>query len=179
MSHAPPPSLEPRGIDPESADVRIIAVFGVIFGTLGLSCLPFNFGNWLTYGWPVQSSGRSPIAPWVMISTIVGLAQAGVLLLSSLATYRLLWWGRDGMLIWAWTSLIHGIVGIFFWGRFLFPWLNSQYADMRGPDELAGLLAWIVGSIFSIAVLIYFSRPGIRSVFVRKDLQPQTGPSHG
>lgn len=166
MSELPPATTAPRGLDAQSGDVRIISVFGVIFGTLGLSCLPFNFGAWITYGWPIEGSKASPVEMWVFASTFVGLGLSALLLLSSLASMRFLWWGRDGLILWACASLLYGIAGIYFWGRFFLPWLNYQYVAMRGPDEVAGLLAWMIGSIFAIFVLWYLTRPSVKAAFV-------------
>lgn len=172
MNQVPPPSVESRGIDPNSSDVRIIAVLGVIFGTLGLSCLPFNLGGWVTYGFPAQTAKDSPLDLWALLSTFIGLGLAALLLLSSMAAYKFNWWGRDGMLLWAFLSLLYGIVGIPFWGRFLIPSAASQYASLRGPDELAGLLGWLIGTFFSIFVLWYLTRPAVRAVFQVPSAQP-------
>jgi magnesium-transporting ATPase (P-type) len=167
MSHLPPATHEPRGRDPWSVDARIISVFGVILGTLGLSCLPFNFGFWVVHAWPVEpgrvaGSGQT----WVLLSTLIGLGLATLLLISSLAAYRFLWWGRDGLILWAILSLIYCVVGIFFWGKFLFPQFAHQFVLMRGPDELGGLLAWLIGSIFAILTLWHLTRPAVREAFI-------------
>jgi hypothetical protein len=141
-------------------------VVGVIFGTLGLSCLPFNFGSFVTYGWPVEGSKSGTIDLWCFGSTFLGLGLSLLLLLSSLGCYHFQWWGRYGMLLWAFVSLGYGIVGVYFWGRFLLPGLRSQLVAMRGPDEISGLIAWIMGSGFSIFVLMTLLPSSSRRVFV-------------
>src|SRR5579864_8064607 len=114
MPSYPPPSVEPRGLDPQSSAVRTIAVVGVIFGTLGLSCLPFNFGAWITYGWPIEGSKTTAMDMWAFASTFIELGLATMLLLCSFATYHFNWWGRDGLLLWAVITLAYGLCGIFF-----------------------------------------------------------------
>jgi hypothetical protein len=36
---------------------------------------------------------------------------------------------------------------------------------MRGPDEISGLIAWLMGTGLSIIVLHQMGRPAIRGVF--------------
>jgi len=165
-AHLARPSNGPQGIDPPSSDVPIIAVMGVVFAMLGLSCLPFNLGAWVDYGWPLEAGGPGVIDKWCLVSTFIGLGLSALLLLSSLGCYRLATWGRDGMLLWAVLSLIYGVTGIFFWGRFFLPRLLNQYVEMRGPDEIAGLIAWIIGVGYAVIVLWYLTRPSVRMVFV-------------
>jgi hypothetical protein len=165
MTHAPAPSTGPLGMFPPAGDIRALAVVGVIFGTLGMSCLPFNFGAWITFGWPIETSKTNLIEVWCLGSTVVGLALSALLMFSSLGAFHFKSWGRYGLLFWAVMSLAYGVAGIFFWGRFLLPQLRWQYVTMRGPDEISGLLAWFIGSILAIFVLRLFTRPDIRSVF--------------
>jgi hypothetical protein len=86
-------------------------------------------------------------------------------LFSSLGCYHFKRWGLYGILFWAVSSLAYGILGIYFWGRFLLPWLRSEYVSMRGPDEVGGLIAWMIGTGLSIIVLRLMTRPSIRGVF--------------
>ena len=165
MAQTSPASLEPRGIDAQSATVRAIAVVGTIFGVVGMSCLPFNLGAWITYGWPLEGSKSTPLDLWAFASTIIGMGLATLLMVSSLMTYKFKPIGRDGLLLWAWASILYGIAGVFFWGRFLLPWLNPQYADLRGPDEIAGLIAWVLGTCLAVVILYHLRRPSIRVVF--------------
>lgn len=165
MSEAGSQDYEPRGIDPISSRVRAVAVVGTIFAVLGLSCLPFNLGAWITYGWPIQGSKSTPIDMWCFASTFIGLGLAAMLLWGSLAAYHFRWWARDLLLLWAILSLAYGILGIYFWGRFLLPALREQYAEMRGPDEVSGLIAWIIGTGLSIFVLRTMMRPSTRALF--------------
>lgn len=164
MSTLPASSIDPRGIDPQSSLVRVLAVAGVIFGTLGMSCLPFNFGAFITYGWPVEGNERE-LDWWVFASTFAGLGLSAILLFASLGAYHFKRWGFYGMLFWAGCSLAYGIVGIFYWGRFMLPWLGNEYVRMRGPDEIGGLIAWLIGTGLSILVLRCLTRPEVRGVF--------------
>lgn len=165
MTSLPSSSTDPRGIDDQSSMVRVISVAGVVFGTLGMSCLPFNFGSFITFGWPVQGSRDTVIDAWCLASTFAGLGLSTILLFSSLGCYHFKKWGLYGILFWASSSLAYGILGIYFWGRFLLPWLRSEYAGMRGPDEISGLIAWMIGTGLSIIVLRQMTRPSIRAVF--------------
>lgn len=165
MARFPTASLDPRGTDPESSIVRAIAVVGVIFGTLGMSCLPFNLGEFVSFGWPVEGARADWLDLWCLFATFIELGLSTLLLFCSLGAYHFKWWARYGLLLWATCSLGYGVVGIYFWGRFLLPPLRSEYAAMRGPDEFAGLLAWLVGTGLSIFVLRFLTRPAIRMVF--------------
>lgn len=176
MATLPPSSIDSRGIDDQSSIVRTIAVAGVIFGTLGMSCLPFNFGSFITFGWPVEGSKDTALDWWCFGSTFAGLGLSTILLFSSLGCYHFKRWGLYGILFWACSSLAYGILGIFFWGRFLLPWMRSQYVDMRGPDEISGLIAWIIGTGLSFIVLYQMRRPAIRGVF-QSPLVPAAHPS--
>ena len=165
MSIYPPPSDDPRGIDPASSTVRTLAVVGVIFGTLGMSCMPFNLGEWITFGWPIEGSKTTVMDMWCFFSTLAGLGLSSVLLLSSFGCYHFKWWARGAILAWAYVSLAYGVLGIYFWGRFFLPWLRSEYAAMRGPDEVSGPIAWIIGTTLSVFVIVLMTRPAIRGVF--------------
>ena len=175
MTAIPPPSNEPRGADPQSSTVRALAMLGVVFGTLGLSCLPFNFGTWITYGSPIAGARTTPIDMWVFASTFIGIGLSVLLLLSSLGAFHFRKWGRIGMLAWSEVSLLYGIVGIFLYGRFLLPWLRGEYANIRGPDTIAGLLAWMIGSCLAVFVLYDLTRPSVRELF---DLSEQPHDSN-
>jgi hypothetical protein len=164
MSTLPPSSTDYRGIDDQSSIVRVISVAGVIFGTLGMSCLPFNLGVFITSGWPVEGNDRF-LDGWCLASTFIGLGLATILLFSSLGCYHFKRWGLYGILFWAASSLGYGLVGVFFWGRFLLPGLRSEYVRMRGQDEISGLLAWMIGTALSVLVLWFMTRPAIRGVF--------------
>lgn len=160
----PPSSLDPRGIDPQSSLVRALAVVGVIFGCLGMSCLPFNFGAFITYGWPVQAR-QAAMDWWVFASTFAGLGLSAMLLFSSLGAYHFKLWGYFGMLFWSVCSLAYGVLGIYFWGRWLFPWMRGEYVRMRGPDEISGLIAWMIGTGLAVIVLRNLIRRDVRGVF--------------
>lgn len=132
---------------------------------MGLMCLPFSFGSWAAFGWPVRHTRTGAIGVWVIASTFVGLGLSLLLLLSSFGAYRLRRWGRDGMLAWAIVSLVYGLAGVYFWGRFLVPSMRSQYPAFRGPDMVSGLIAWAVGTIYAALALFYLTRPRIKAVF--------------
>jgi hypothetical protein len=165
MGTLPPSSIDYRGIDDQSSIVRTLAVAGVIFGTLGMSCLPFNLGSFITSGWPVEASKDSALDWWCFASTFAGLGLSTILLFSSLGCYHFRRWGLYGILFWAWSSLAYGVVGSYFWGRFLLPGARLAYVAMRGPDEISGLIAWLMGTGLSIIVLHQMGRPAIRGVF--------------
>lgn len=132
---------------------------------LGLAVLPYNLGAWITYGWPLEGSKTTPIEMWVFASTFIEMALSILLLISSIGAYRFARWGREGLLLWSGASLLYGIAGIYFWGRFLLPWLRSEYPTMRGPDEIAGLVGWAISSVFAVVVFYYIRRPSVRGIF--------------
>lgn len=175
MPTLPRSSVDYRGIDPQSSTVRALAVVGVIFGCLGMSCFPFDFGEYVTYGWPVQAN-QSTMDWWVFVSTFVGLGLSALLLFSSLGAYHFKRWGLYGMLLWGFASVLYGILGIYFWGRFLLPWLRHQYVRVRGPDEVAGLIAWMVGTVFALMVLRNLLRRDVQGVFMEPQIVPPEKP---
>jgi len=175
MAIMPAHSDGPRGIDPQSSIVRALAVVGTIFGTLGLCGLPFNLAAWITYGWPIEGAKTAIMDMWCFASTLIGLGLSALLLGGSLGAYHFKWWARDVLLLWAWLSLVYGICGIFFWGRFLLPRFSSQYVEMRGIDEVSGLIAWIIGTGFAIFVLHFLNRPSVAASFM--EARPEV-PAH-
>ena len=162
----PAPSTEYRGIGPESSIVRVIAVAGVIFGTLGMACMPFSFGAFETQGWPLAGMQHTTHDGWFLASIFIELGLSPLLLFSSLGCYHFKWWGRYGLLFWAFCTAVYGAAGLYFWVYFLIPTHHLDAPAMRGVDEVAPLLGWIVGSGLSIFVLIFLPRPSIRAVFV-------------
>jgi hypothetical protein len=113
----------------------------------------------------------------VLVSTLIGLGLAALLLLSSLGAYHFTRWGRDGMLIWAGASLAYGVFGVAYWGQFFFYRRYAQYANLVGPDQAAGLLAWGVGTVFAALTLWCLTRPRVRDAF-RRDYPFTPEPSH-
>lgn len=178
MSTLPAQTNDPRGIDAQSSIVRTLAVVGTIFGVLGLSCLPFNLADWITYGWPIEGEKTTVMDVWCLLSTFIGMGLSGLLVAGSLGAYHFRWWARDVLLLWAWLSLAYGILGIYFWGRFLLPRYSSRYAEMRGPDEVSGVIAWIIGTGLAIFVLRFLNRPSIAAVFVGSPPHGPPGAAH-
>lgn len=167
MSEFPPPPTRRIAVDPAYAEFRVVPVFGVVLGTLGLAALPIDLGQFLTEGWAYSPSGHAGLSGWALISTLIMLGLAGLLLLSSLGAYHFTRRGRDGMVIWAGSTLAYGVFGVAFWGRFLFYSRYPQYANLVGPDQATGLLAWGIGSLFAAVTLWHFARPGVRDAFRR------------
>lgn len=165
MTTLPPVSGEPRGDDAASSTVRTIAIMGILFGLLGLICLPLNFGMWAAFGWPIRATHVGALGVWVWASTFAGLALSALLTFSSFGCFRFQRWGCGGLLLWSVLSLVYGAAGIYFWGRFLVPSIRHQYSTFRGPDMVSGLIAWGVGTIYAAFVLYYLTRPRIRAVF--------------
>jgi len=168
MNEFPPPPAKSLAVDPKYSEVRVIPVFGVVLGTLGLAALPIDLGQFLTEGWPVSPGRSHGMNLWALFSTLTGLGLATLLLLSSLGAYHFTRWGRDGMLIWAGASLAYGVFGVAYWGRFLFYSRYPEYANLVGPDQATGLLAWGVGTGFAALTLWHLTRPHVREAFVRQ-----------
>lgn len=153
----------------EGSGVRAIAVTGVIFAFLALVMLPFTLGGFTSYGWPISGGKTAPMELWILFSTLFGLLLAVMLLLGSFGSYRFQQWGRSLMLLWSVLSLAYGVVGIYFFGRWLIPSLRGEFARNPAVSPLAPLCCWAVGTLFALCIVRYFRRPGVRACFHRVD----------
>ena len=154
-----------RGIGPDDSIVRVIAVAGVIFGVIGMSCLPFSWCEPFGASWPLEPHGMPNPVFWQLWSSVVGLGLAALLTLSSLGAYHFKWWGWYGMMFWAAASLAWSLGGAIFWFQYFLPWRRENYVMTRGPDELAPLIGTIIAIGLSIFVLRFFPRRPIRALF--------------
>ena len=165
----PPVSYAPLGIDRNSSGVRALGVIGVVFAVTAIVMLPFTLGDYIDYGWPISGGKTAPIEMWNLFSTFVGLGLAILMLLASFGCYRFEEWGRRGMILWSVLSLIYGVAGVYFYGRWLVPWFRGEYARNPAASPFAPLVCWIVGTIMAACTLPYLRRTAIRAVFSRAE----------
>lgn len=169
-TNEPPCPIE---VDSQPLPVRVVATIGLMFGLAAVSCLPYSLVPFVDGQWVISPQKTSWMDLWVLVSTIVGLGLGSLLLLSSIGCFSLVWWARPGMLLWAGSSALWGIVAAFFYLHWFLPSFRANIGDVRAEGPWGGLVFWAIGWIFSVFVLFFMTRPRVKAEFA---LGPIYGP---
>jgi hypothetical protein len=176
MSYPPPPGPPPHipyytaqvpFHNPRPASVTVLAILGIIFGALGVLCMPLMlaapFIPELGEELGQQYEGAALVGNTVL--NVVQLLLSGVLLISSIAALRLHPLGRKGMIWEEAASLLLLPVGV---AMFLL-W---DLEELRGMDEVelvaaaaGGACGVLVTVVYAVLVLYFMTRPEVKAAF--------------
>ncbi len=154
--------------------VMAIASLGVIFGAMGVVCLPWGLMPYVySATWPpVFIEGNPMLSWWVIGASLLGTALSILLLVGSVGSFSLQRWARPVMLLYGAISVLFGLVGIFFYFRWFAPAFRQEMTGARDVGPLGGLLSWIIATVFAVAVLYVMTRPHVRAVFTKWRREP-------
>jgi GYF domain 2 len=141
--------------------VTVIAVIGIIFGSLGVLgsicgviALPFIRNQMAAQGKTMPTSSA-----WVFISAFLGIALGGLLLAASISALRLTPWARTGLLVYAGLSIVIHLIS----SGVNFAQMSGQATTPMQTGIMVGSL--IGGMIFPVCILYFMTRPHVVAAF--------------
>lgn len=157
--------------------MRTVAVLGMIFGFAGMLSLPFGLNRLHpgSFAGDARVHFFSPLIErptidvlWMYLASASGAGLGFMLFAGSIAAISFKNIGRVILFLWAMGSLFLGLIGCFFYFRWLFGASRSDYAQVRGVvDSLVNFGGWGVGSTLAIVMLYLLTRPEIKEAFDR------------
>lgn len=170
---------EPTAADYEPAVnwYRALAALGVAFGTVGVFMLPFGLLRFhqgaIAGGFrvaimdePVQSTSID--AYWLLCSSLLGAGLALALMVGGIGGVCLKSWSIVVLRIWSVVSIIVGVMGSYFYLRWLFSPARDQMSQVRGVDDvLVNFGGCFIGLCLAIAILSVIGRPQVREALGR------------
>ncbi len=163
--------------DPVIRVMRTVMVLGIIFGLAGMLSLPFGLNRLHpgSFAGDLRVKPYSPLierltidALWMYVASASGAGLGGMLFVGSVAAMNFKKAGRITLILWAISSLGLGVIGCFFYLRWLFSPSHDDFAQVRGVvDSLVNFGGWGIGSTFAVVMLILLTRPKIKEAFER------------
>lgn len=163
--------------DPVIGVMRTVMVLGMVFGLAGMLSLPFGLNRLHpgSFAGDAKVHLFSPLiehptidALWMYVASASGAGLGGMLFLGSVAAMNFKKAGRIALILWAISSLSLGLVGCFFYFRWLFSPSRDQFAQVKGVvDSLVNFGGWGIGSTLAVVMLILLTRPRVKEAFER------------
>lgn len=166
--------------------VMVLGILGIVFGSLSVICLPFQFiaafgGNAMRMG-AAASSTYTPtpvMHGWTIISTLIALPMAFALLAGGIGSVTLRQWARKLMVAYAAFSIVFILLSIVMSILIVIPEtiraMNAAAAaSPTPPPAWVGTLVavWtfivlLICLIYPTFVLIYYRKPHVIDAFNR------------
>ena len=161
--------------------VTVLAIFGIIFGALGVLCKPVALAGMFV----PQPPGANPVVDmqrqmlgWNVASTVVGVAISILLLAGSIGSLNLKTWARPAMLAYAGLAVLMTLVNLVVTLVWIVPAMKQMQQQMpqQGAPasaaaimQAAGTVGAVVGAALALifpALLAYFyTRPNVKAAF--------------
>ena len=170
---------EPTAADyePEVNIFRSLAALGVIYGSAGVIGVPLGIlrfhqgaiaGDFRVAIFDESVRSMSADALWLLCSSLLGAGLALALMVGGIGAVRLKSWSFVVLRVWAIASVIVGVIGSFFFVRWLLSPQRDMFSEARGVDDsLVNFLGWGIGTVLAIAMLVVIQRPSVREAFRR------------
>jgi hypothetical protein len=162
---------------PQVRLMRTVAVLGMLFGFAGMLSLPLGLNRLHpgSFAGDARVHYFSPLierptidALWMYVASASGAGLGFMLFWGSVAAINFKSIGRALLVLWAMGSLFLGLIGCFFYFRWLFAPSRGDLAQVRGVvDSLVNFGGWGIGSTLAIVMLYLLTRPEIKEAFNR------------
>lgn len=169
------PPLPPP--NPRPTSVTVMAIVGIIFGAIGVTCMPLAMVPYF-----IQLGPPNPVIDavkndqvlfgWMIISLPIHFVLSIVLLPGSIGALSLKVWARKALMFWSIASLVMVVMGLTFNVLLMFPKLQqiqAQNPNRPGAAAATGMTAGIggaiVGMLVPILMLYYMTRPHVKQAF--------------
>jgi hypothetical protein len=151
--------------DPQRIEsIRIPAIMGMALGLSGLVCMPYRT-FFETLG-PRATEGAPPFGYWPALFSVAGLLLSVLLVIGSMAAFRLRPRARPLLIAYAIGSLLMGAASLFFYGRHLLPNEGRNLIFRWGGMGLVyELLMWPAAMALAIYLLYVLNRASAKAVF--------------
>jgi DNA-directed RNA polymerase subunit RPC12/RpoP len=160
-------AVPPSGGDADAKRPTSITVFGIlniIFGSLGLMCVPFNI-----YGLSMaaQAGRQFAVMPmdWQIISAMVSPFTAIWLIVTGIGLLNLKRWARGWAIGYGCFSMILGMVNIGMVVSYAIPGIQAL-SSSSSPEHTGRVIGTLVGGVFGgLAMIVY---PFLLVIFMYK-----------
>jgi hypothetical protein len=158
--------------------VKVLAIIGLVLGAIGALGLVYSF---ITVFVPIGPPNPileplrqdSFYMTSVVLGLIIGIPLLVLLIVASARSLVLKPWARKGMIVYAWLAILQCIVGSVFNFTYLIPKMLSAVPAGAPPEVRAGAIGGAVGGacgsilglVFPICVLYFFSRQHVVNAF--------------
>ncbi len=167
----PTPPISP----PPSGLAKTIGILNIVFGSIGLLSVPFALIGLLAQS--ANSSGVNALlnTPFLIGYQIVAMVLGGILsillLIAGIGLCKRQRWGRTLSLVYAWTSVAMGVIGLLVTAVNIWSPLFRVASELDSPDLWmtvwgaigGGLGAFCFGAIYWIAVLVTMNISTVRN----------------
>jgi lysylphosphatidylglycerol synthetase-like protein (DUF2156 family) len=150
---------------PRPAAVTVFGILNIIFGSMGLVCLPVSL--LATFAMP-QIWDPSDIAIiWLIITHIVGLICTVFLLTLGIELLRLRAWARKWSLVYGWFAIVWGVIGSVV-NLLLITSGEFGYAEEAIPSALGGTCGGLIGGlIYPVLLIIFMQKQNVKDACVK------------
>ena len=160
--------------------VTVFGILNIIFGALGLLCMPFSM---LALFMPPNPSFPNPALDlmrsneayrlWMMVSTVLGMIVSGVLLAAGIGLLMLKSWGHKASIGYSIYAIVMGLISIPLSYFLIVAPLMAQASQTQNPQQqgaafggaVGGLFGGCLGLIYPILLLIFMKQPNVVAVF--------------
>ncbi len=145
--------------------VTVFGILNIIFGSLGLICLPFSL--LVTFGMPQMWEPSDIAIIWIIITHIVGLITAIFLLTLGIELLRLRAWARKWSLVYGWFAIVWAVIGSIV-NLLLITSGEFGYSEEVLPGALGGTCGGLIGGlIYPVLLIIFMQRPGAKDACIK------------
>jgi hypothetical protein len=150
----------PPVLPPTPLSIRVFGILNIVFGSLGLLCLPLTAGIMvaLLLGKTQEAYGTLHNG-WLVFSLVLGAFSAGALLLSGIGLCRLREWGRKLALVCAGVDIAQALVSFA---------INLMTSPLLLKHHLDCSKYWLSFSLFAVVLVVGLAYPAALLVFLRR-----------
>lgn len=154
--------------------VVVLSIIGIIFSVLGILGLAWTavvmFGHILPDNPMIDAVNHDTL--YLTVTGILGTIGVGFTILlfaASIASLKLVPWARRAMIVYAWYTIVVGILGTIFNIVYVMPKMQAAMPPGMAAGAIGGMIGGVCGGllglIFPICVLYFYSRPHVIDAF--------------
>jgi len=159
------PAAASQPLRPERpAAVTVFGILNIVFGGLGLLCMPM--GLVAIFAMPNVMNSAGSVKAWMLVSSAVGFVCTILLITAGIGLLYLKARARTGSLVYGWFTIIWGIIGMAVnFGLIASGGYGFSYSAL--PGAIGGILGGLIGLIYPILLIIFMRRPDVRNACMR------------
>lgn len=162
-----PPAARPAPLPEPPLSIRVFGVGNIVFGVMGLLCLPVT-GAILAFASLFRAeTGRAEMpvwhAGWLVFALTLSFFLVIALLVSGVGLCRLREWGRKLALAYAWVDVVQSLVA-FGVNLYVSPWTTGHAgaAVSHGLAAVFYTLLLAIGLTYPVLLLVFLRRASVR-----------------
>lgn len=158
----------------------MIAIFVIIFASIGILCSPFGLIPWFSdmgvQRDPVSQAiyGNKVVKIWTIAGTLIGFVLAIINLIAAINALKLKRWSREAMIKVAIIQLVLVFIGTCVSAIFMVPDLlaagksDPAYMGAAIGGLIGAVGGLIFGSVLPVLTIIFFRKPHVIEAFERE-----------